>query len=382
MKKIFTIFFISGLLLSGAAETLIAQDGSRGNVRAVSDDISIRLGGTIQPRLTYTTDDEDRIGYGLRRLRFRLYTDIGDNLGVFLQMEGSGSAATWLDIRGEYRVHNHLTIRTGRFVGAQPRAYARTLHSAIDAIDRPAISDKWARKTIGADGRDYGVEALWNSPRWELRGFLHNGYNQSNFRRGISNDPVAGGVKTDGFAFSAAGTYFPGARDAFQAGLYASVNTAQNPLTVVTHPDVNQQFARNYISYSAHAYYGALPGDQPYRVKADLIGISYQDVKPEGHDAMGVHNYLGGSLFGALLASPCVELFAMGELWYGDMGNADQIIRTYGTVGGSYSLSARAGRPFALNRIILTYSLRTKESKSIDFEDPAHVFMMQTQFYF
>ncbi len=363
------------LLLAIPGKAFALQDS--GLVRTVSDDVTIRIGGTLQPRVTYASDLDaagerhDRVGFGIRRLRVRLTANFGERLGVFLQMEGSGATPTWLDIRGEYRASDHLTLRAGRFVGAQPRAYARTGHAVIDAIDRPAISDMWARMTIGGDGRDYGVEALWNTPRWEVRGFLHNGFNRWNYNQGISRSPATGGIETEGIAFSAAATHWPDGRDRLEIGVYGSMSTAKNELTEIG------RVGRNYVSYSAHAYWGPQAGDQPFRMKADVIGISYQEVAP-----YDIENFIGASLFSGLLVAPHVELYAMGEYWYGDGGGFDKTRQVFATVGGSYSLSALLGRPFTHNRIMLAYSLRSVETGKVDFGDPAHVVMMQMQFYF
>ncbi len=360
------------VLLVMVPDEVFGEENEVGFVRAVSDDVSIGLGGTLQPRVTFASDEEkQRVGFGLHRLRLRFLTDVGQNIGIFLQMEGSGASAYWQDIRGDYLLNEKLTLRLGRFVGAQPRAYARTSHARIDAIDRPAISEKWARMTIGGDGRDYGVEALWNTPAWELRAFLHNGYNGWNFGTGISRTPLIDAVETDGRAFSAAVTHWPYQRDQLEIGAYASINTSQNPLTVI------DGIGRNHISWSAHAYWGPSQGDQPYRVKTELIGISYEEVA-----SVGAENYVGGSLFGGYLVVPHIELFAMGEYWYGDGGKRDAFGQVFGTLGGAYSLSALQGRPFTLNRIVVTYSLRTRESDSIRFENASHVMMMQAQFFF
>ncbi len=365
------------VLLLTAPERVSAQQDGEGFVRAVSDDVSIRIGGTFQPRVTYASDIDaagerhDRAGFGIRRMRLRISADFGERLGLFLQMEGSGATVTWLDLRGEYRVDERLTLRTGRLVGAQPRAYARTSHANIDAIDRPAISDMWARMTIGCVGRDYGIEALWSTPSWELRGFLHNGYNRWNYSAGISRDPATGGIETDGFAFSAAATHWPDGRDRLEVGAYASVSTAKNELTEIA------QIGRNYVSYSAHAYWGPLAGDQTIRLKTDIIGISYQEVAP-----WDIENYIGASLFSGFLVAPHIELFAMGEYWHGDGGGQNGTSQVFATVGGSWSLSALLGRPFVHNRIMLAYSLRSMETDSVDFDEPAHVVMMQMQFYF
>ncbi len=356
---------------------VFAEQDDEGFIRSLNDDVSIRISGTLQPRITYGTDLDatgarhDRLGFGIRRMRLRVNADFGERLGVFFQMEGAGASLIWQDLRGEFRVHDHLTLRIGRFVGAQPRAFARTGHAHIDAIDRPAISEMWARMTTGGDGRDYGIEALWNTPEWELRGFLHNGYNRWNYTSGISRDPATGGTETEGIAASIAATHWPDGRDRLEVGAYASVSTAKNELTQIAN------IGRNYVSYSAHAYWGPMAGDQPLRLKTDIIGISYQEVAP-----WDIENYIGASLFSGYLIAPHIELFAMGEYWYGDGGGQNGRSQVFGTIGGSYSLSALLGRPFVHNRIMLAYSLRSMGTETIDFDEPAHVVMMQMQFYF
>jgi hypothetical protein len=77
-----------------------------------------------------------------------------------------------------------------------------------------------------------------------------------------------------------------------------------------------------------------------------------------------------------------VELYAMGEYWYGDGGGFDETRQVFATIGGSYSLSALMGRPFTHNRIMMSYSVRSLETDKVDFGDPAHVVMMQMQFFF
>ncbi len=382
MNNYRVLLTIAGVaILLAAPERSFSQDDGGGFFKAVSDDVSIRVGGTLQSRVTFASDlnqvgvRHERIGFGIRRMRLRLSTNIGERLGLFLQMDGSGTFTTWLDLRGEYRVDEHLTIRAGRFVGAQPRAFARTFHSDVDAIDRPAISERWAKMTIGSDGRDYGVEALWVSPGWEIRGFLHNGYNRLNLSSGISRTVAEGGVtdgiETEGFAFSAALTHWPDGRDRFEIGAYASVNTTKNELTEIG------RVGRNYISYSAHAYWGPLAGDQPLRLKTNIIGISYQKVDP-----WDVENFIGASLFGGYLVVPHIEMFATGEYWHGDGGGLNGINQVFATLGGSYSLSALRDKPFVQNRLILAYSIRSMESKSVNFDELTHLLMMQMQLYF
>ena len=366
-------FIISGMILFMIIPCrAMGEEDSQAIVKSVNDEVFIRFSGTLQSRITFTSDDDlKRVGFGVRRARFRVSTDIGEKFGIYLQFAGSGTSAFLLDIRGDYYLNDRLTLRTGRFAGAQPRSHSRTPHTHIDAIDRASIAVNWSRMTIGKEGRDYGLEAIWNTPHWELRGFLHNGYNQWNFRSEISDIPATGNLETDGMAYSATVTHWPSGRDALELGAFASINTSQNPATVIG------GVGRNYISWSAHAYWGPVQGDQPYRIKADIIGIHYQEVVP-----FGIQNYIGGSLYNGFLIVPHIELYARGEFWYGDGGSGDPVTQIFATAGGAWSFSALQGRPFVLNRLILAYNLRTQERISIDFDNPAHVLQLQAQFYF
>lgn len=373
------ILVVFQVLFSGMAPALSTPPEA--TVPTINEGVTLRFSGTIQPRVTYGSQNEkERVGFGLRRMRFRGTALMGDHLGMFLQLEGSGSSAALLDVRGEYYLNNVLTLRVGRFVGTQPRSFARTLHSEIDAVDRPSIAVKWAGMTIGADGRDYGVEAVWNRPHREVRLYVHNGYNQWNYRSEVVSEPVTGGLSTDGMALSASVTHWPDGRDRLALGAYAGVNSSGNPLTsipVETAPGVTVLQGRSYATYSAHAYWGSLPGQQPVRVKADVIGVVYEELS-----SIGSERFTGGSLLGAWLASPEMELFARGEYWHAGNGNNEATARMFLTAGGSYSLSAKEDRPFSHNRLILAYSLKTRELATVSFSDAAHVITLQAQFYF
>lgn len=380
MKQIQVLLLMGGMVILFMSQASYGRDDDAGVVRTGSDNISIRVGGTMQTRLTYAIDggvneleeSTSRLGFGIRRTRFLIYTDIGDRIGLFFQMEGSGGTVSWLDLRGEYRIGDKTVLRMGRFVGAQPRAFARTSHSKADGVDLPVIAEKWGRMTIGSDGRDYGVEANWYLSEFELRAFVHNGYNKFNYCSAIGQEPVTGGVNTDGLAVSLAGTYKPGALENIEMGGFASLNTSRNPLTAV------DGVGRNYFSYSFHSYWGPLPGDQAVRLKADVIGIQYQEVEPFGSE-----NSIGASFFGGVLAAPHIEIFARGEYWHSDRGGRESVEAIYGTAGGTFSLSALKGDPFVANRISLAYSLRTQHCDDMSLDrNPAHVFMVHTQFCF
>ncbi len=368
-----TLYIISGMIcIILIPFRAMGEEDSRAIVKSINDEISIHFSGTLQPRFTVASDDDlKRVGFGVRRARLNVSTDISEKFGVHLQLDGTGTSAFLLDMWGEYYLSDRLTLRAGRFVGAQPRSYTRTLHTHIDAIDRASIAVNWSRMTIGSTGRDYGLEAIWDTPHWELRGFLHNGYDDWGFRSEISDIPATGNLSTEGMAYSTSATHWPSGRDELELGAFASINTSQNPATVIG------GVGRNYITWSTHAYWGPAPGDQPYRVKADVIGIHFQEVVP-----FGVMNYIGGSLYNGFLIIPQIELYFRGEYWYGDGGNADAINQVYATVGTSYSFSALQGHPFYLNRLMLAYQLRTREHSSIDFDDPAHVLILQAQIYF
>lgn len=341
-------------------------------------DVSLRLGFTAQPRFTYAYEpaasgDRERMGFGMRRFRFKTYVNYGEDMRFFSQWEGSGPTVALLDIRGEYRLNDKTWLRFGRFVGAHPRVMAITLHSDIDIIDRPGIAAVWARNTIGADARDYGAEVLYRNPRLEYRVFLANGYNQNNFRNEANNASIAGGVADKGMAISTMARYFPERVANSEFGGYVGYNRSRNPLTV---SPLAPGVGRGFLSTSAHAYWGSLAGSQPFRVKLDVVSVHYEEITLSSGGEYQ-QNFLGGSATFAWLVRPAVELGVIVENYNIDR-DAAASETTLVTLGTTYSFSAARGDNFMGQKVTLGYTLKNERGQ----DDPAHLLILQFQILF
>src|SRR5690606_35478268 len=110
-------------------------------------------------------------------------------------------------MRVDYKINPKFTLRAGRFAGAQPRSLGFTLHHEIDAIDRPAIAEYWAKNTIGADARDYELEVAYHPELFDIRLFVHNGDNRNNIKPAAS-DEIPTNPRTQ-LALSTLFGYFP-----------------------------------------------------------------------------------------------------------------------------------------------------------------------------
>lgn len=326
-----------------------------GSLAQTPSDISVRFGGTAQFRAGYhhnDAQDQDRTGFGLRRIRFRTTVGVGPNWTFFGQAEGAAASVSLTDLRIGYRFSPNLIVWGGRFVMAQPASFAITLNYEIDAIDRSAGAVYWAGKTLGADGRDFGVEARYTQPTYEARLAVHNGdgswdRNRGNFREEIAMGSPTG-VERKALATSGSFTWKPANLQGFETGVYGSYNAAQSPLSN------RNNTGRTYTSYSAHAYYGRQPGSQPVRVKADLLGIRYEALPAEtnGEHGMGVH------LFGAYAVENGIELYARAERLWTDVHRVSTDV-TFVGMGVVVSPSARRGRPFSQERLTLGFTGRS-----------------------
>ena len=360
------------------------SQSDRAPVITLGDDVSFRLGGTFQPRFTYdqfggVDNAGNRIeaaAFGVRRARLRLYGNIGNDIVIFLQMEGSGASAQLMDIRVAYRLYENWFIRAGRFVGAQPRAFALTLHSNLDAIERPAIGEVWARGTLGADGRDYGVELYYKTSDAEVRLYAHNGQNSDNFRPNTGGN-IPGDNRGFNPAISAYASYNPSLLDGLEVGLFGGFNPSENRNTAYT-----PQFeGRKYSNYAAHIYWGANPGSQPIRIKADYVGIRYKSfLLPEFEEA-GSQSFqqtiTGASLFASAMPSKAVEAFTRVE--YIDFGHMDDSYDTFLTFGATYSMSAARGKSFGNAKLTLAWSGRCYNESPYQ---PRNTITLQSQFFF
>ncbi len=325
-----------------------------------SGDMQLRIGGTLQSRVSYLSNPnldpfapEKQYGIGVRRARIRFYGTINPKVRLFLQIEGSGPTATLTDMRAEWDVTDRTMFRVGRFVGAQPQSMSLTLHHEIDALDRAAIAENWARTTIGADARTYGVEVVHRLDEFELRSFIHSGSNSRNIRGGVSDGNNHFGQNTAAIAVSGMARYLPKSHPNSEAG----VHIGHNP-TRASDP-------RRYSDASAHVYWGSRVGEQPTRVKLDLIGVHFS----------ARHATAGVTLFAGHLIRDDVEVFARAERYDGNtQGNRiDRGPNTYLTAGAHYKLLDWA------NRLTFAYSLKRNDSPIVD---PIHLITAQWQVYF
>lgn len=340
------------LILSGVA----AQ--AQSPVTVAPKDMKLRIGGTLQTRVSVMSNPNlvgqpaTQLGLGARRARIRLFADLHPNVRFFMQMEGAGTSATFTDIRGEWDMTPQTMLRFGRFVGAQPRGMALTLMYDIDAIDRPAVIEHWARSTYGADARDYGVEVVHRRGDVELRGFLHSGDNSQNFRVGISDASPSGGTRRGALATSGMIRVIPKSVPHSEFGVHAGYNPTKSA----------NALNRTYTDWSAHAYWGDKVGTQPTRLKFDAVGIRYADSGPIQQTTTGF------SLLAAQLVRPDTEIYARVERLDTTF---DEF--AYVTAGASSKLWDWS------NKLSVAWSMRTDLNSN---SDPIHILTLQSQFHF
>ncbi len=345
---------LAALLLVGMHSHASAQVP----ISNLAEGTKLRIGGSLQTRVSYMLNPnltglpESQMGAGIRRARIRLYADPHPNVRLFLQIEGSGASATFTDMRAEWDMTKKTMLRMGRFVGAQPRGMALTLMYDIDAIDRAAIMEHWARSTYGSNSRDFGVEVVHRRGDVELRGFLHNGDSAQNFRVGISEPSPSGGPNRGALATSVMVRLLPSSLPHSDFGAHVGYNPTKMP----------NSLNREYLEWSSHAYWGDKIGTQPTRLKFDVVGIRYLNVGAIQRNTMGV------SLLAAQRIHPDAELFARVE-------RLDTTLNEYAyvTAGTTYKLWNWT------NKVTAAWTMRTDLASS---SDPVHILAVQTQFNF
>ncbi len=367
------------VLVSLSVPALARQDGEPDPV-VTADGVRFTLSGVIQARAGYGLSDSDgvrdrRLGVGLRRARFRARADFGTGGGLYMQMDGAGGTLTFVDFYGQLRITDRWTLRAGRLASAQPRGFILTSVHYIDVADRAAVVERWGQMTVGGDGRDFGVDASYRSGGTEALLFLHNGDGdwsrmRGNFRPSISGGSATDGVDRTGLAATASISHRLASGPDVEVGGFAGYNGAKGPNTGGA-----GGAGRSYATFGAHAYLGARPGSRPLRVKLDLVGIAYRKlaVETEGQTA------LGGSLFGAVLALPYLEVFGRAELFSADLReDAPDGEDLYLTSGATFSLSAMKGGEFHRERVTLAL-------QRVDFGDESgseNLAFVQLQFGF
>ncbi len=345
----------------------------------------VALGGTVQARFGYGRwagegDAQQRLGFGIRRARLRAAALLTDHVGGYLQLDAGGTSVTLLDSYAFYE-RGPWRVQLGRFAVAQPRAAQMTSHTRIDAIERAVIGQEWEARTLGNGGRDFGLEAQYAAGALALHVALHNGNGTwdraaGNFRASV-DDPTGGAERT-GMAASLYGAYAPPSIDGLEVGGYVGYNGAGNAATEVQGGPLAGT-PRTYLSYSAHAYWGARPGSQPLRLKADLIAIDYEALDTpnplltpgSSQEAYGV------SLLGAARVHRAGEVFARGE-YFDPSGRASDDDSYYFTAGASFSLSALRGEAYRNQRLTLAYQTRRQDGA----DAAPHLLILQAQIVF
>ena len=348
------LFF--GLICLSLATSFALAQSPDANVTTRSNDVRLSVSGTLQTRasvgwLANTNTDRSRLGFGVRRARLRVRAGVGPKAGAYVQLGGASGEAFVLDALAFYDLSERVQVRLGRLVSAQPRAFQLTSHTRIDAVARAAIARRWARATIGSDGRDFGMDLRYRTEQAEAFIFLHNGDGSWNRLRGnvrddVLGDPTRGLDRTLGdLAASAAINVTPAALSGVEVGGFVGYNGSQNPNTEI------DGIGRNYVSYAAHLYWGADPGSQPVRLKADVIGITYEEIGSNQQSVLGV------ALTGALQLHRAAELFGRAERYDPEL-DTDDDGDFFFDAGISLSLSALRGKPFYAERLTLGYSGR------------------------
>lgn len=307
--------------------------------------------GIFQPRLSYgsmedSTSTTNRLEHGIRRARFRLEIGLMKNLEVRYDADFASGTFRSVDLFVMSRLSENWTLRAGIMASAQPRAHIFTLLPFIDGYDRAAVAEQWAGMTLGGGGRDFGVDLRYQTPAWTVVGFIHNGdgsfdRQRSNFAQTLSSESTTRGVDRTVVATSIFVAHRFQSLEGVEVGAYLSQNPRKNPNTAGASGE-----GREYVSYAAHLYYGAVPGSQPFRFKFDLIGIDFQ-----GDDDQ---QYFGASVLGAARLNDYMEFFARYENVQRDT-NFDG--NDFFNAGVTFSLSKLKGGDYHTHRATFGYGL-------------------------
>ena len=314
---------------------------------------TLQMSGFVQMRAALATDTEaqiQRAGLGIRRFRLKLDARITDALGLVMQTELPGTLSL-LDAYVDYHPRPAWRIQLGRLPQPQPAGHIFTGAKVIDAIDRAVIDERWARATIGGDGRDFGLRLTYDTDTWHLKWGLHNGTGswdrtKGNFPSGLSQTDYTLGGDPDGMATSIAVEYQPRVIKGVAIGGFASTN--QNK--------ARSEDGATYTSTGAHVYYGLRPGDQRLRVKAEINTITFSA------DRALAPNWLGYSLFSAFGVADGAEIYARLEWLDEAYAGTEASPERFDLVGFIISPSARHGRAFAAHRYTFGLGRSTEQS--------------------
>ena len=288
---IFLLVFLCG--------SLIAQE---------MPEIKLRNGGTVQfwgSMGQINGADTNSMGFGLRRVRFRNYIDVGDNMKAFVQTELT--TFKLLDARVEYLFSKNFQVRVGRFIGAGVRAGGLTIHSVIDITERAFTAQRWGASTVGADFRDYGVDFVGSYGAVKVNATVHNGDGSKNMVNRMSGPST----KNGSFAFSGMVTVKPSEVKGLEFGGYYGVGNKQ---------------INDYSAFNAFVYYEPMP----LKLKAEVIGWTNKTAAAD-------ISQLGYYVFGAYKVIDNVEVLARFENFDANT-DVDKNDRTFITLGASYAM--------------------------------------------
>jgi len=301
MSKINELFIIFAFLFL-TVSLLTAQD---------APEFSYRIGGTIQPWFSYgqvSGSDTNSLGFGIRRARLRAYSQFGDKMKGFIQMELVNPKL--LDARIDYLISKSFTIRAGRFIGAGVRAGGLTSHTSIDITERPLTAVSWGLRTISTDFRDYGMDVVGQFGDIKANITLHNGNGAGN----ILSRQTGPGLRNSGLAISGMLVYKPKTLKGLEAGGYYGMGNTE---------------INDYNAYNAYIYYEP----KPLRVKAEVIGWTNNASTSADADI----SRLGYYLFAGYGFAENWEAVARYET-YDENTDVDKNELTLLTVGATYSI--------------------------------------------
>jgi hypothetical protein len=189
----------------------------------------------------------------------------------------------------------------------------------------------------------------------------------------LTGDPTRGTDRSwDDLAVSAYAALTPRALPGVEIGGFAGYNGSRNPNTALPGTDIG----RTYGSYAAHLYWGAAPGSQPIRLKADVIGIRFENA-----GRMRQHTF-SLAVLGAVGLRRGVEAYGRVEQYEPNLDRADPDPddgARYVEGGLTVSPSAWRGGAFARQRVTLGYAARLPDA---DDAPAAHLLALHLQLVF
>ena len=318
--------------------------------------VSGEWGGTVQVRMGYTphvASSDEALNLDARRIRARGKVRAGERWTLFAQAEGAHFDLRMLDLRLTYHISEHLALQAGRMVVAQPAAYATTTHFTIDALERPGSTRAWAKGSFSSDGRDTGVQALWQRDGTTARIAWHQGLGR--WRDAWSDLPGQ-------LSFAIRHQLAPEAD--WDIGLYASQR-----LYGLQTDATGGQWGK---AWAAHLYWGALPGSQPMRFKLDVLGA-------QSLSATTLGQMRGVSVLGARSIGRALEWFGRGERIVRETNAGHNLPSQFlATTGLSLSPSAWRGGAFSRERLTLSWECEYTDDNGWN----GHVLVLQAQWVF